>query len=369
MKRQRRLLLFTLAGMIIISGLGIWVDSVESQNKDRGWLGLTVKETSRKIQRKYELERGEGIEVTHVVMDSPADFADLENGDVILEINGTKLRSPGHLSRVIRKMSPGDKVDLNVIHDGKNKNLSVELTSALDNETDYNFFAFPGGEGIGYSGRMRSSSPYLGVHIQDMSEDLAKYFNVASGDGVLITDIEEDSPANTAGLKAGDIFAKIEGEEIQSTADVFDILREYEEGEEIELSVIRSGREENFKVTLEESRFPDFGRGIHTMPGPIFESLRFLRPNSDEFKIQIKDQIDRDLNRIIREEIQGAQGLRELRELREIDRGKLRIRIEPELRRLRDQLRSFEWRFELNTPIEIDSEDPDQHKRTVPRTI
>lgn len=105
------------------------------------------------------------------------------------------------------------------------------------------------------------------------------------------------------------------------------------------------------------------------MPGPNFESLRYFGPERDQFRIRIQDGLNKHVNRIIRNEIEAALDLEELSRLQEVSKEKLRLRIEPELDRLRDRLRSFEWQFDLRQPIEIDSEGKEPAKQQLLRTI
>ena len=248
------------SGLIFIL-LGLWImpDFVipaESKDEKKAFLGVSVQEVTKKYRKKYDLKRGEGILITHVTEDSPADFADMEYGDIILSVDGSELKSPGHLTRLIRKHNPGDKVTLQVIHDGKQKSLKLELSEYGEDE-DYvgfsllqsspNIFSFNIGE-----------KPYLGVYLQELNEDLAGYFKVDEDAGVLITEVEEDSPAEAAGIKPGDILAEIDDEEVESPEDATEILSEYDAGDEIDITVIRSGGKKKIKVELDE---PSSGSG------------------------------------------------------------------------------------------------------------
>ena len=224
MKRRFSLSILTLGLLVLLFGLWVLPQNViskESDEKVRGFLGVSVKEVEKKTRKKFELERKEGVQITHVYEDSPADFADLEYNDIILEIDGSKIKSSSHLTRVIRKHKPGDKISLRVIHDGKEKNVRVEL-SEYDKEDDHNVISFFRGSPnvLAYS---FGDKPYLGVYLQQLNKDLAAYFKVDEEDGVLITEVEEDSPAEVAGVKPGDILSKIDNESVESPDDAMEI--------------------------------------------------------------------------------------------------------------------------------------------------
>lgn len=279
-----------------IGSLGFAFKRIDSKDKDRPWLGVSVIDVSKKNKKEYDLGRNEGIQISYVVDDSPADFVDLERGDLILSVDGSDLKGPRHFTRLIRKKKPGDKLSLKVIHDGKNKTIKVELASYKDKEDEHQFFYsynFDDDEsGDKYSKPPFSvffgglNRPYLGIHMQDMNEDLAKYFNVDVEDGVLITDVEEDSPAEEAGMKPGDILSKIDGESVEVTDDILEILGDYDSGEEVEITVVRSGKEQKITVELGESNH-SFG-GFNVAPH-IFNFRSRMHSPDNNIIIRLRD--------------------------------------------------------------------------------
>ena len=210
----------------------------------RAFLGVAVENVPHRLEKKFGLKRGEGVLIVQVEDDSPADYADLERGDVILSVDGKKVRSPAQLRRYIRRHKPGNTVRLEVIHDGKPKTVEVELARRPHRHREEWSFCVPEIHVWPVTGA------YLGVRLQELNEDLARYFGVEPYSGVLIAEVLEDSPAERAGLKAGDILTAIDGEEVESPQDVRDVLRDYEPGDEAELAVVREGKEKKIRVTL-----------------------------------------------------------------------------------------------------------------------
>lgn len=291
-------LMWIMITVFAIASLGFAFKRIDSKDKDRPWLGVSVMDVSKKNKKEYDLGRNSGVQISYVVDDSPADFVDLERGDLILTVDGSELKGPRHFTRLIRKKKPGDKLSLKVIHDGKNKNINVELTSYKEKEDENKFFYSysidDDGPRVFFSGMNR---PYLGVHMQDMNSDLAKYFNVEAEDGVLITDVEEESPAEEAGMKPGDILSEIDGESIEVAEDVVEILGDYDSGEEVEITIIRSGNKQKINVELGESEH-SFGR-FNVAPRIFnFRNMRF----TPDTKIRLRFR-DKDPNIIIEERI------------------------------------------------------------------
>jgi len=93
---------------------------------------------------------------------------------------------------------------------------------------------------------------FLGVHLPDLGEDLAPYFNVKPHEGVLILDVEEDSPAEEANLKPGDVITSIDGEKVTDPQSVSESLSDFEKDDEVELAIFRQGKPQKIKVTLAE---------------------------------------------------------------------------------------------------------------------
>ena len=96
----------------------------------------------------------------------------------------------------------------------------------------------------------KSDKGYLGIFMQDLNDQLADYFEV--DEGVLITKVEEDTPAEEAGLKAGDVIVAIDGEEIGSSNDAGEIIADHEKGDKVDIAVIRKGVKKNFAAVLDE---------------------------------------------------------------------------------------------------------------------
>lgn len=95
----------------------------------------------------------------------------------------------------------------------------------------------------------RTSGAYLGIHMQDLGEQLAAYFEA---EGVLVESVIEDSPAAKAGLAAGDVITRLGDDEISGPSDVTAFMAEREPGDEVRVTVKRKGKDKSFDVTLAE---------------------------------------------------------------------------------------------------------------------
>lgn len=227
-------------------------------NDGPGWLGIRISRVPYDLRKELKLGRREGALVTEVEPSSPAEEAGIEEDDIIITFDGKKVKGPEHLSRLVRKTEVGKTVKIEILRDGELQQLEAEIEERPE---DFPFsFMFP--HHPPYYWR-RYSRAWLGVELQKLNKDLAKYFGVSEKDGVLITEVQKDSPAEKAGLKAGDVIAKIDGEQVREPRDVREIIAEEKPGRKIDIEILRNGQREIYTIKLGKhpSRRFYFGKG------------------------------------------------------------------------------------------------------------
>jgi serine protease Do len=113
---------------------------------------------------------------------------------------------------------------------------------------------------------MLSAGPRkLGIQYLELGEQLAAYFKLSGKSGVLVSAVDADGPAAKAGMKAGDVILKLQGDAIGDGEDLREALSEAEGGSEVAITVQRDGRPVELKVTLakpEERRKRREARGV-----------------------------------------------------------------------------------------------------------
>lgn len=93
----------------------------------------------------------------------------------------------------------------------------------------------------------------IGVGTAPLTKQLGDYFGVSEGKGVLINSVRENSPADKAGLKAGDIIVEAEGKEVKGSLDLIRAINEKKDGD-VNLTIIRNRNRQNVKVTPEAAK-------------------------------------------------------------------------------------------------------------------
>jgi membrane-associated protease RseP (regulator of RpoE activity) len=104
-------------------------------------------------------------------------------------------------------------------------------------------------------GRNNVSDTYIGINLESLNAQLGEYFGVMDGQGALITEVFEDSPAQKAGLKAGDVITQIDGKEVAEPANVQKAVGDKSEGDKLSLTIIRDRA--RLEMALEVAETPD----------------------------------------------------------------------------------------------------------------
>lgn len=219
-----------------------------------------------------------GVRIEDVDQDSPAAKAGLRTGDIVLEVDGERVRSARQFSRLIQESPEGRSVRLGVMREGSRQSIEVTPESGnyafhfdgdhISREVERSMreleprlreleprlreFRFNGPYDFDFDWdgipHMTSSRARLGVQMNEMTPELAEYFGAKDG-GVLVARVTPDSPAAKAGLKTGDVITSIDGDRVRDTEDVIDALRD-KDGE-ITLGIVRDKKESSVKTTIE----------------------------------------------------------------------------------------------------------------------
>ena len=191
----------------------------------RGWLGVMIQDIGEDLAQVLELSNRQGALVGEVVEDSPASEAGVEEGDVILEFDGSSVEDTNDLRNRVAATSPGKRAKLGVLRDGNRRTLTVAI-GQLPAE---------------YGGTQpRQPESRLGLEAQELTPDLAKLFRYKGKEGVLVSSVASGSPADDAGLRAGDIIREIDRATVEDIETYERLIREAEPGDTLLLLVRRT---------------------------------------------------------------------------------------------------------------------------------
>jgi S1-C subfamily serine protease len=261
MNKRSWILVVVLAAALVLSALTF-------AQEDAPFLGVGVDSSDN------------GARIIAVVPESPAAQAGLEEGDIITAVNGTEVTADT-LAETVQSLSVGDSVTLTVLRDGDTLELQAELTARPDDIVEPERQRFPGGD-----------RPYLGVRVDD------------DENGVIVREVEPESPAAAGGVQAGDVLVSINGEALESGSAAIALIRTLEAGDTVTLEVQRGDESLSLDVTLgsmtENDRFfiPEGAQAldivIYNPRDEVWEVLALAEDNAlAEAGVQQSDQITR----------------------------------------------------------------------------
>jgi predicted metalloprotease with PDZ domain len=247
--------------------------------KDEGWLGVMLQPLSDELLEAMNLEPGtNGVLVSDVVKGGPAEAAGVQKGDVIVEIDGRSIGDTDEAIDAVRGMSPGEKAKLVVVREGKKQVIAAVLgdrAELADSEIkvkegrlkasekkirDLDIRLPKVDEIMPRAERMLQSCKvgrgYIGVRIQDVSAEMGAYFGVGEGEGVLILGVEDDSPADEAGLRDGDVVIKVDNEPVFSSGKFADYIRNCEPGDKVNITFKRNKETRRLDVIVGKDSSP-----------------------------------------------------------------------------------------------------------------
>ncbi len=227
---------------------------------DRAWMGVHLSEVPPSQVSQLKLQAGEGALISEVEKDGPAAKAGLEPNDVVLRFDGERVRSVAELRRLVRETPPGRTVEVEISRDGNRHKFHLTLDSHPENRSfvgphfDMHMPAIeiPRVTIPSFDFNLSSGPSRLGITADDLTPQLAKYFGVTQGKGVLVTSVMKSSPAEKAGLRAGDCIVRADTTPVGSIWELRQALAESSRAKrEVNLSVVRDRAQQDLKVELE----------------------------------------------------------------------------------------------------------------------
>lgn len=211
-----------------------------------------------------------GVVIQEVRAGTPAERAGLRTGDVVVEFDGEAVRSVRQFTRIVQESKAERPVTAVVMRNGSRQSLSVTPQAGQQSSL---FSLVPPGAGADRRQPLRNPPNFnfdlgnrfneplqlfsltnprrIGAELTPLSDQLADYFGVKNG--ALVSSVDANSAAATAGLKSGDVIIAINGRAVDTPADVTAAIREANSGASLEIRVMRDKKELTLKTTIPDT--------------------------------------------------------------------------------------------------------------------
>jgi len=200
----------------------------------RGWLGVMIQKITPELKKKLGLKDERGALVADVTPNGPAEKAGIKRGDVILTFDGKEIKEMNDLPLIVASTPVGKMVKVEVWRKDKKETFEVKLGELKDDEK----MQQPSSEETGI----------LGMRLEGLTEESAKRYGLSESSGILVVDVEQNSPAGEAGIQRGDVILEIDQNPVKGLEELGRKAKEYKKGETVLLLIKR--KEATIYVTL-----------------------------------------------------------------------------------------------------------------------
>ena len=185
-------------------------DLIEGKKVLYGWLGINIQDIDEDLAEYFGLADTRGVLVIRILEGTPAEVVGLKEGDVIKIFDGQPIRNVKNLLKKVARAKVGGEVRLGIVREGKQITMEVEIG---ERPTELDEF-----------GRIAPAN-WRGIKVREITPEIARRYRLRDDRGVIISEIEPDSPAYEAGLRTGDIIYSINRNPIKSIEDYNNIIK------------------------------------------------------------------------------------------------------------------------------------------------
>jgi serine protease Do len=229
-------------------------------------IGVSVRELSSEEISKVRLERAGGVYVQNVREESPASRSGIRSGDIIVSVDGERVRGVNHFARLVSESPAGRAVRTEIVRETARQVIEVTpvasehfaLLPEIREELERRLRTLPRDLELELPA-LRTSRTRLGMTMMSLTDQLATYFGVK--EGVLVSSVEAGSPASEAGIRAGDVITAVDGRAVRSQIDVVTAARNAARGSILDVRLVRDRKEVALKIVIPDQR-PDGSRQI-----------------------------------------------------------------------------------------------------------
>ncbi len=192
----------------------------------RGWLGVMIQTITPELKDKLDLKDEKGALVADVTSGGPADKAGIKRGDVIVTFDGKEIKEMKDLPYIVGSTPVGKEVTVEVIRKGRIERIEVKI-GELEGEKEAQVEVAEG--------------PKLGLTVHELTPELARGYGLTETSGLVVVDVESNSPASEAGIRPGDLIVEIDQVPVRDLDRFNTIISGYRDGDTVLFLVKRRG--------------------------------------------------------------------------------------------------------------------------------
>lgn len=192
----------------------------------RGWLGVLIQKITPELKDKLDLKNENGALVADVVSGGPAEKAGIKRGDVIVSFDGKEIEEMNELPYVVASTPVGKVVTVEVIRKGQKNALQVEVGELKEE---------------GEPPAVAEAEPNLGLTLKEITPELARNFRLSETTGLVVVQVEANSPAAEAGVAPGDIILEVDQASVRTLGEFNKKVSSYGAGDTVLLLINRRG--------------------------------------------------------------------------------------------------------------------------------
>jgi serine protease Do len=191
----------------------------------RGWLGVMIQPITPELKDKLKLEDEKGALVADATKDGPADKGGIKRGDVIVGFDGKEVKESKDLPFLVASTRVGKSAAVEVIRKGQRKSLEVRIGELKEEKEPQ---------------AVSEMRPHLGMTVEELTPELANKLDLSETSGVVVAQVDDNTPAAEAGVRPGDIILEVDQAPVKNLDQFNRKIGTYKEGDTI-LFLIKRG--------------------------------------------------------------------------------------------------------------------------------
>jgi serine protease Do len=212
---------------------------IESGSVQRGYLGVYLQELTQLLADSLQLPSADGILISDILEDSPAAKAGVQQGDVVLELDGRRIRDTGAFRNEISSRRPGSDVTLKILREGETIEVKVTIGRLPEEQAQA-------------AESLQSTMEKIGMRVGEVTEEISRRLGYNQNEGVVVTEIEPEGRAARMGLRSGTLITGVNRTRVRTVDEFNAAMREATAHGRLVLTVRRGRFQQYVAIPLDE---------------------------------------------------------------------------------------------------------------------